>query len=606
MLQLNRKFLSLLLAALLLLTACGKEEAIPAEPGEGPFTLTAALALPETLDPAKSGGTIACHLFENLMTWADDGGGYARLVPGQAESYTLEVDYAGCATCTFTLREDIRWSDGEPVEAEDFVLAWQRLADPANDLPDRYLMSVVAGYQQVQESGDASLLAVSAPDARTFVVTLQSSFAGFLEELCAGCATMPVRQDLADSGKWGKPEAGMVSNGPYTLAEAGSEGFRLERNLTYHSVNLWGPEELRFVPSAGSEGDYAKLRSGELDFMLELPESALLERVDGPWLPEPENVTYAVLFNTQRAPFDVPEVRQALCLAVNTPEVTRMAGDLTLRTAQGLVPYGVADFGQRAGEEPQEPEEEVPVLPGGIPAAEPEEEPAQRWDFRAHASELVTLSSGSDYAAGCAQARSLLLQAGYGPENPFPEVEYLYVDIPGAQAAAQALSDMWRQQLGITVTPRAVSQEEYDALTALTPLPESALDGEEPVPQQVGDLPLATGDFFLAAQEFTASRDDAGAFLTHWRSGQSPTGYASGAFDILLSSASAAMAPEAQDARDAYLHDAEAILLSDGAVLPLFCRGRSFALAENLTGMYRTADGAYFFTAVEKIPAEAP
>lgn len=517
MLQLNRKFLSLLLAALLLLTACGKEEAIPAEPGEGPFTLTAALALPETLDPAKSGGTIACHLFENLMTWADDGGGYARLVPGQAESYTLEVDYAGCATCTFTLREDIRWSDGEPVEAEDFVLAWQRLADPANDLPDRYLMSVVAGYQQVQESGDASLLAVSAPDARTFVVTLQSSFAGFLEELCAGCATMPVRQDLADSGKWGKPEAGMVSNGPYTLAEAGSEGFRLERNLTYHSVNLWGPEELRFVPSAGSEGDYAKLRSGELDFMLELPESALLERADGPWLPEPENVTYAVLFNTQRAPFDVPEVRQALCLAVNTPEVTRMAGDLTLRTAQGLVPYGVADFGQRAGEEPQEPEEEVPVLPGGIPAAEPEEEPAQRWDFRAHASELVTLSSGSDYAAGCAQARSLLLQAGYGPENPFPEVEYLYVDIPGAQAAAQALSDMWRQQLGITVTPRAVSQEEYDALTALTPLPESALDGEEPVPRQVGDLPLATGDFFLAAQEFTASRDDAGAFLTHWR-----------------------------------------------------------------------------------------
>lgn len=593
MLKQNRKFLSLLLAALMLLTACAKEQDAPAEPeGETPFTLTAALELPETLDPAKSGGTIAHHLFENLMTWADNGDGFAQLVPGQAESYTLETDYAGCATCTFTLREGIQWSDGEPVEAEDFVAAWRRLADPANDLPDRYLMAIVAGYDQVLETGDPSLLEVSAPDARTFVVTLQAGFAGFLEGLCAGSCTMPVRQELLDSGRWGAPEAGMVSNGPYTLAEVGSEGFRLEKSMTYHTVNLWGPEELRFVPSAGSESDYARLQSGELDFVLDLPESALLERADGPWLPEPENVTYAVLFNTCRAPFDVPEVRQALCLVINQSEVTRMAGDLTLRTAQGLVPFGVSDFGQH--EEPEEPEpEEEPVLPGGLPAQEPEEAPAERWDFRAHARELVTLSVESDYAADCARARTLLAQIGYGTEQPFPEVEYLYVDSPEARTTAQALAEMWRQQLGITVTPRAVTQEEYDAALA----PAASEDGGE---GEADSVPA----FQLAAQAFTASRDDAGAFLTHWRSGQSPTGYASPAFDILLDSASAALAPEALDARDAYLHDAEAILLSDGAVLPLYCRGRSCALAENLTGMYRTADGTYFFAAVEEIPEE--
>ena len=180
----------------------------------------------------------------------------------------------------------------------------------------------------------------------------------------------------------------------------------------------------------------------------------------------------------------------------------------------------------------------------------------------------------------------------------YSEIEYLYVDTPEARAAAQALSQMWQQELGITVTPRSVTQEEYDA--ALAP-PESGEDGEsggdggeepeEPVPA-----------FQLAAQAFTASRDDAGAFLNRWRSGRSPTGYASSAFDILMDSASAALAPDALDARDAYLHDAEAILLSDGAVLPLFCQGSSFALAEDLIGLCRTAGGVYLFTAVEERP----
>lgn len=581
--------LALLLALAALLTACGGQEGTPAEPEAEPFTLTAALALPENLDPARSGGTVTAHLFENLMTWADGGDGFARLVPGQAESYTLETDYAGCATCTFTLREDLQWSDGEPVEAEDFVLAWRRLADPANNLPDRYLLSVVAGYDEVQAAGDPSLLAVSAPDPDTFVVTLQGSFAGFLEDLCAGSATVPVRQDLLEGGKWGRPEAGMVSNGPYVLAQAGSGGYRLEKNPAYHTPNPRGAEAIAFVPSSGSESDCARLQSGELDFLLDPPDSVLRERSEsGTWLPEPENITYAVLFNTRRAPFDVPEVRQALCLAVDEAEVTRLAGDLTLRPVQGLVPYGVSDFGQREEQEVQEPEEE-PVLPGGAPAQPEEEKPAELWDFRAHARELVTISGDSDYAADCAQARALLAQAGYGEENPFPELKYLYVDTPQARAAAQALSDMWQRELGITVTPRAVAQEEYDAALSA---PEGEEDSEE----------AAVPAFQLAAQELTAARRDAGAFLARWRGGQSPTGYASDAFDILLSSAGAALAPEAQDARDAYLHDAEAILLGDGAVLPLFCRGRSFALAENLTGLYRTAGGVYFLTAVEALP----
>ena len=591
MLKLRRMALMLALAALALLTACGGQEGVPAEPEQEPFILTAALELPETLDPVKAGGTVTAHLFENLMAWGDGGEGFAQLVPGQAESYTVETDYAGCATCTFKLREGLQWSDGEPVEAEDFAAAWRRLADPENELPGRELLSIVAGYHEVQETGDPSLLAVSAPDAGTFVVTLQGGFAGFLEELCAGTATMPLRQELLDSGRWGRPEAGMVSNGPYTLASAGSGSLRLEKNPSYHTPNPKGAEVITFVSASGGEADYAKLQNGELDFVLNLPDAVLRERLEsGTWLPEPEAVSYCVLFNTRRAPFDVPEVRQALCLAVDQEALAAALDNPSLRPAPGLVPYGVADYGQRDVAEEPEAEEE-PVLPGGVPVQEPEEEPAILWDFRAHAQELVTLADESDYAANCAQAKALLAQAGYGQQRPFPEIEYLYVDTPEARAAAQALSQMWQQELGITVTPRSVTQEEYDAALAPPENGEDGESGEEPAPA-----------FQLAAQTFTASRDDAGAFLNRWRSGRSPTGYASSAFDILMDSASAALAPDALDARDAYLHDAEAILLSDGAVLPLFCQGSSFALAEDLTGLCRTAGGVYLFTAVEERP----
>ena len=142
-----------------------------------------------------------------------------------------------------------------------------------------------------------------------------------------------------------------------------------------------------------------------------------------------------MLFNTRRAPFDVPEVRQALCLAVDQEALAAALDNPALRPAPGLVPYGVADYGQRDVAEEPEAEEE-PVLPGGVPVQEPEEEPAILWDFRAHAQELVTLADESDYAANCAQAKALLAQAGYGQQRPFPEIEYLYVDTPEARAVS--------------------------------------------------------------------------------------------------------------------------------------------------------------------------
>lgn len=586
---------ALLLALLLVLTACqNRQEPVdtPAPDDEEPYTLAVRMGeAQDTLDPAfvtaQGGEAILYHLYENLMRWTDGGDGWAVLSPGQAESYTVETDYAGNATYTFTLRSDIFWSDGTPVTAEDFVTAWRRLADPANDSPHRELMVAVSGYSQVQVSGDPADLAVSAPDERTFVVTLNGSRAYFLEELCAGAYTMPVRLPA---------EAGTVTNGAYTASHLSRNLVTLERNEHYYDADPQGPDVIECSTREDSGADYAAFQAGELSLVTDLPAQALQTLADtGLWTPEPVTVSYGVLLNTQQPPFDDPDIRRAFLLAVDAQALAEQAGDLTARAAAGVVPYGVSDYGERA-QAPAAEEPEEPVLPDPNAPPPPEEPAPTCWDFRTHSLEKVTSNAERDYTANCRQAQALLAQAGYAGGGGFPLVEYLYVSSDRGDAVARALQTMWKEQLGVTVVVRGVSQEEYDAALAPAPQDEEASGTGEVQPR-------TTGSYAMAAQEFTVPYSDAGPLLWRWygSGAGNACGYRSDAFDILLDAARAAISPEA---RDAYLHDAEAILLQDAPVIPLLSLGGSYQLAEGLTGLYRAPDGVYFLYGIHPEAAQ--
>lgn len=586
-----KKHITPLLAALLALTlglsACsqtpdptnGGSDAAQTDSAFGQGELTVALGRQLTsLDPARATArgseTVLHHLFENLMRWEDDGSGFATLAPGQAESYTVDTDFAGNATYTFHLRSDIRWSDGQSVTAQHFVAAWQRLADPANALPDSRLLNVVAGYDQVQSTGDVSLLGVSAPDDATFVVTLNGSCAYFLSELCAGVRTMPYRAAFADDPLWGCTAAATVCNGPYTAAEFRTGIIVLQRSDTYYDTRAVGPDRIAIRPADGSEETLAALESGQLQLMEDLPLSALEELAEtGTWQPEAVTTAYGVLLNTQAPPFDDPDVRQAFRLAIDTQAVADALGDLTTRPATGLIPCGVADYGQREETAAQASDTHLP----DPNAKQVEPEPVTYWDFRAHSEDLVTLPISGDYAADCQQAQALMAQAGYANGGGFPVVEYLYVESDADRTIALALQSMWQEQLGVTVAVRGVSQREYDAML-------SAGEGEDAA-------------FQLAGQSFSACHNDAAALLELWHSGSASnvTGYRSDAYDILLDSAQAAAS---MDARDAYLHDAEAILLTDAPVIPVCYSGGSYRLADGLTGLYRAPNGVFFLSAV--------
>ena len=125
----------------------------------------------------------------------------------------VEENFDGTTTYTFHLRS-ARWSDGQAVTADDFVYAWQRLANPLTLSPNAELLSAVQGYDAVRAGGDPSKLAVTAKNDSTLEVVLSGKYDWFLTEVCTAPATSPLRQDVIQS----------LKESAQTAAESAGEG----------------------------------------------------------------------------------------------------------------------------------------------------------------------------------------------------------------------------------------------------------------------------------------------------------------------------------------------------------------------------------------------
>lgn len=497
------------------LCACGSEE--PA-----PLTLGAAfVGQAENFDPAfavtQGEKTAVLHMYENLMR-----PGAAGVVCGQAKSYTCTDNLDGTETYTFTLRSDIKWSDGKSVTATDFVYAWQRLADPETQSPHAALLEMVKGYETAI-TGDHTALAVSAPDSNTLVVELNCHCPDFLENICAAAATMPLRADLAESGSWN------VGNGAYRKVKWKDHVLSLSASETYYDAKRVTSDTLELYFTDTVQQAQSLYDDGTVDFLMPAGEAEGAVRVPLP-------VVGVLLVNQMAGSMSREPLRQALSLAIDRGALAEALGD-GYTAAEGLIPYGVA------------------TTQGG--------------SFR-ESNGPLTDNDPEHYAANCARAQELLDEAGFTNViiSYMAPITLIYPAGQPFSRTAQQLKAMWQEQLGISVELKSVPAEEM---------------AEK----------LSAAEFTMALMELEMQRDDPVDLLERFQSGGSENygQYHSSAYDMLMRVAAASGSAEA---RDAYLTDAERLLLDGGYVSALYGMEQTYLLREGLTGLCSTETGIYY------------
>ena len=187
---------------------------------------------PETLDPQIASSDAECSLVRNIFEGLLRKNAQGTVVPGAAEQYEKNG-----AVYTFHLRDNLIWSDQQPLTAADFVFGLRRALDPKTKAPFAFRLFCIENAEKIHAGkADLSTLGVSAPDDRTVVIRLAYEDAYFENTLTTSVA-MPCREDFFNNaaGKYGLESEFILSNGSYRLTKWNKESFgiRLYKNMGY-------------------------------------------------------------------------------------------------------------------------------------------------------------------------------------------------------------------------------------------------------------------------------------------------------------------------------------------------------------------------------------
>jgi oligopeptide transport system substrate-binding protein len=307
-----------------------------------PSTVTIVAGSPSSIDPAKHGdlgsASFISQLFETL-TAVDP---TLTVRPALAESWTVED--AG-RRVTFTLRPDLKFSDGSPLTAADVVHSWQRLFVTGEISPLASLIADVVGVRDLLSgaSTDRSTLGVRAEGDRKVVVDLERG-GGDLPAIVSGApfAIVPASTDIREI----QPAAGLVvGSGAYTLGIVGTDGtFVLKANPEYWAGKP-AIETVRMVATLGGGSPVDAFVAGDVDVTgIGFADAGWIayDRVLGPSLrSDPSlSVTYYG-FDTAHAPFNDVRVRKAFAEAVDWRRLATLDEPGSSIPATGMVPMGM-------------------------------------------------------------------------------------------------------------------------------------------------------------------------------------------------------------------------------------------------------------------------
>ncbi|EIU6828614.1 oligopeptide ABC transporter substrate-binding protein OppA [Vibrio parahaemolyticus] len=458
-----------------------------------------------TLDPAKAEGLPEMHvirdLFEGLVIQDRDG----NIIPGVAESWETKDNL----TFVFHLRKDAKWSNGEPVTADDFVYSLRRAVDPKTASPNVWYLKLtkIKNIADVAE-GKKPLddLGIVAVDKYTLRFELDSQVPYFVA-MTGHTSMMPVHQATVENRDkpWSDPDQ-FVSNGAFTLDKwVVNERIELVKNPNYWDSADTYLNKVTYIPFENQNASINRYAVGEVDITSDVPThmaQKLKQDYKRAYTVVPLLCTYYYAFNTTRPPFDDARVRQAVSYSIMRDVITNGV------TQVGNLPAYTFAHQYTAGFDATPPE-------------------YSNWSQQQRDE----------------KARELLKEAGYGDGKPL-DFKLLYNTSESNKAIAVAISSMLKNNLGAKV--ELENQEWKSYLVA-----------------------RKQGDFDVMRASWCGDYNEASTFLSLLRSGSSGNfaRYSSEAYDKAMNSA---LAATDEKARQGFYDQAEQLLAADMPIAPIY------------------------------------
>ena len=474
---------------------------------------------PPSLHPGlakdTTSGTVLRQTFEGLTRINQDG------VAENAAAEDIKVS-DDQTVYTFKLR-DMVWSNGDPVTAKDFEYAWKWALDPENQSEYAYQLYYVKGGEAAN-TGGGSLddVGVKALDEKTLEVTLENPTPYFLE-LTAFYTYLPINSKIAEANPNWANDAGdnYTTNGPFVMTEwSHSAKILLKKNEQYWDADSVKLNSIEMIMINDPNTELSMFDNGELDWAGmptgNLPTDAMQYLKDeGRLHVEAIAGVYNYKFNVTKEPFNNVNIRKAFTYAMNRQE-------LIDNVTQG---------------------EQLPAMAIVPPSMFPENEKGYFAD--------------NDVEKAKEFLQKGLEELGYKDVSEFPVVTLSYNTSENHQKIAQAIQDMWKNNLGVEVE---LENQEWAVF----------LDKMAALDYQVGRMGWL-GDFNDAINFLEMYRDADG--------GNNNTGWENPKFKELLNNS----ANEGDAAkRQQMLKDAEAVFMEDMPAAPIYFYTNTWVQVDNL------------------------
>lgn len=415
-----KKIIAVLLcvAMLLCMAACGgSENKAPAESEQPAAEVDEPEAVPQKItynatespsyDPIRDtqSGEVVSHMFEGLTCWNQ-----GEIVNGQAKSIECSEDGL---VYTITLRDDIFWSDGKPVTAQDFYYSWMRELEAetaAKYVANLYIIKNASAFNAGECSAEEVGLDVK--DDKTLIVTMEAPVSYF-EELLAFKAYLPVRQDIVEANgeTWAQTPETCIGNGPFKMVEyIPGEKMLLTKSDTYYGADsiTITDLEIRFITDPSVE--LMSYQTGEIQIAVK-PSADTCAQYGDEALTISKLSTMWLVPNCEDEVLQDVRVRKALSLAIDRQLI--------------------CDTVLKGGEAPA-----YTIVPKGV----------------------IDPTTGESFAATAAfeenveEAKALLAEAGYPDGEGFPVITYGTSSGTEYEEVAQTILAMWKTNLGIDAT----------------------------------------------------------------------------------------------------------------------------------------------------------